>query len=106
MMQCSLAMFHIFNIFHTFLRNVRKCKKAVAYSAILNAVNASWGISNVVRTAHKISPKLNERRTVSLLRKLIGISMGHCIMGLNAKRMDLRHLVNEFYKNCRNKKKE
>ena len=61
----------------------------------------------------KIWPRLDELRTMSLLKLqrgalnvVIAIVTGHCIMSTHASRFGLRHLANDFFRSYRDEEEE
>ena len=77
-------------------------------NAIVDSVNDWWAPSNTGGMAPKIWPRLGERRTMSLLKVqrgalniVTGVVTGHCIMGTHVRRIDRRHLANNFCRSCR-----
>ena len=79
----------------------------------MDSVNDRWEASDKGKTALKIWPRLDKRRTMSLLKLqrstlsvFVGVITGHCIMGLHARRIGLGHLVNDFCRSCRDKEEK
>ena len=85
---------------------MRACKLIID-NAIVDSVNNRWAASVTGKMFRKIWPRLDEERTISLLKLQGGVLSVvvclyalHCIMGTHARCIGLGHLANNFCRSC------
>ena len=91
---------------------MRTCKLKID-NTIVDSVKYRRVASDTGRTARKIWLRLDEGRTMSLLKiqrgalsVVVGVIKGHCIMGTHARLIGLGHLANDFCRSYRDEEEE